>query len=79
MELWLGKVLTILLIRPNLEKLSISFKNLKLSTEVGFCALTDSRYGWEVILVSVLETGLPGIAVTAGSDRHFSIYCPNSD
>ena len=26
----------------------------------------------EVILVSVLETGLPGIAQTAGSDHHFS-------
>ena len=33
----------------------------------------------EVILVSVLETGLPGIAQTAGSDHHFSICCPNSD
>ena len=30
----------------------------------------------EVILVSVLETGLPGIAQTAGSDHHFSICCP---
>ena len=28
----------------------------------------------EVILVSVLETGLPGIAQTAGSDRRFSTY-----
>ena len=33
----------------------------------------------EVILVSVLETGLPGIAQTAGSDHDFSICCPNSD
>ena len=33
----------------------------------------------EVILVSVLETGLPGIAQSAGSDHHFSICCPNSD
>ena len=33
----------------------------------------------KVILVSVLETGLPGIAQTAGSDHHFSICCPNSD
>ena len=30
-------------------------------------------------VVSVLETGLPGIAQTAGSDHRFSICCPNSD
>ena len=44
---------------------------------LGICILL--RRNDEVILVSVLETGLPGIAQTAGSDHHFSICCPVSD